>query len=238
MLGLIEKSRERARQATEQETERQTFLESEGERQAREFLGDLGEPEITNAFENLEQKNYVRPTAEPYQIAQIDIGFSFQSLLETSTQQIARVIMAIVEQEAPIHVKDVFTRTSAVWGQKAGSNITARIMEALRLLEQAKHIELRGEFVWKIGGEIRVRSRDNVSIPAERIAPEEIREAILLVFRDGHKFNKPNLINEVRTIFGFSRTGGSLQQVIEQAIDDLLSEGVIGEGSTGIGLRQ
>jgi len=46
------------------------------------------------------------------------------------------------------------------------------------------------------------------------------------------------VINEVRTIFGFSRTGGSLEQVFEQAVDNLLSEGTIGEGSTGIGLRQ
>lgn len=77
-------------------------------------------------------------------------------------------------------------------------------MEVRRLLEQAKHIEMRGEFVWKIGGEIRVRSRSGVSISAERIAPEEIREAVSLVLRDGHKFTKPNLTNE-------ARTGGSLQ---------------------------
>ncbi len=219
------------------ETERQTCLESETERQAQEFLGELSEMEIGSIFEILEQKNYIRPIVEPYQMANISFGFNFQSLLEATTQQIAGVIMKIVEQEAPIHVKDVFTRTAAVWGQKSGSNIAARVMEVLRLLEQAKHIKIRGEFIWKIGGEIRVRSRNGVPIPAERIAPEEIREAVLLVLGDGHKFNKPNLINEIRTIFGFNRTGASLQHVIEQAIDDLLSEGIVGEGSTGIGLR-
>ena len=130
------------------------------------------------------------------------------------------------------------TRTATVWGTTAGSRIQARMMEVLLLLEQAKHIELRGEFVWKNDGVVRVRARNGIPIPAERIAPEEIREAILLVLRDNHKFSKPNLINEVRTIFGFSRTGGNLQQVIEQAIDNLLVEGVIGEGSTGIGLRK
>ncbi|MBA3631295.1 MAG: DUF3320 domain-containing protein [Acidobacteria bacterium] len=237
LLNLIEQSRERAKKESEQETERQTFLEAENEQQAREFLGELSETEIGSIFENLEQKNYIRPIAEPYRMAQTDIRFNFQSLLEAATQQIAQVVMAIVEQEAPMHVKDVFTRTASVWGQKAGSNISARIMEILRLLEQAKHIELRGEFVWKIGGEIRVRSRNNIPIPAERIAPEEIREAILLILSNNHKFNQQNLVNEVRTIFGFNRTGASLQQTIEQAIDNLLIEGVIGEGSTGIGLR-
>lgn len=238
LLNLIEQSRTRARREREQETERQHFLEAENERQAREFLGELNETEIGNAFENLEQKNYVRPIAEPYQMAQVDIGFTFQTLLEAATQQIAKVVMTVVEQEAPIHVKDVFTRTATGWGTTAGSRIQARIMEVLRLLEQAKHVELRGEFVWKNGGEIRVRSRISVPIPAERLAPEEIREAILLILRDGHKFTKQNLINEVRTVFGFARTGASLQQTIERAFDDLLSEGIIGEGSTGIGLRQ
>ena len=238
LLGLIENSRTRARQESEQETERQTFLETESEHQAREFLGDLGEAEIIDALENLEQKEYVRPIVEPYQMAQIDIDFNFQSLLEATTQQIAKVIMTTVEREAPIHVKDIFTRTSAAWGQKAGSKITARIMEVLQLLEQAKHIEMRGEFVWEIGSKVRVRSRNNIPIPVERIAPEEIREAIVLILCDGHKFTKPNLINEVRAMFGFSRTGGSLQKIIEQAVSSLLDECIIGEGSTGVGLRK
>ena len=36
----------------------------------------------------------------------------------------------------------------------------------------------------------------------------------------------------------FCETRGSLQQVIEQVVDNLLGEGIIGEGSTGIGLRK
>ncbi|MDQ3179975.1 MAG: DUF3320 domain-containing protein [Acidobacteriota bacterium] len=230
LLGLIEQSRERAKRESEQETERQTSLESEADQQARDFLGDLSETEIGNIFENLEQKDYVRPTAEPYQMAQIDIGFSFQSLLNASDQQIAKVLSAVVEQEAPIHAKDIFTRTASVWGTRTGSNISARIMNVLRLMERAKLIEIRGEFVWKVDGKLRLRSRNDTSILAERIAPEEIRELILLVLRGGHKFNKQNLINEVRTVFGFSRTGASLQQSIERVIDDLLSEGLVGEG--------
>lgn len=236
LISLIEQSRQNARRETEQETERQHFLETENERQAREFLGELSESEIGNVFEDFEKKNYVRPIAVPYQTAQVESGFGFQPLHYSSDQEIAGVLSVIIEQEAPIHIKDVFTRTAWAWKQKAGSNISARIMNVLRLMERAKLVEIHDEFVWKIDGEIRVRSRNGTNIPAERIAPEEVREAVLLVLRDGHKFTKPNLINEVRTILGFNRTGGSLQQVIEQSIDSLLNEGIIGEGSTGIGL--
>ena len=116
--------------------------------------------------------------------------------------------------------------------------VSARIMNVLRLMERAKLIEIRDEFVWKIDGKFSVRSRNGTNIPAEHIPPEEIRALILLILRDGHKFTKQDLINEVRTVFGFSRTGTSLQQTIERVIDNLLSEGIVGEGSTGIGLRQ
>jgi very-short-patch-repair endonuclease/signal recognition particle GTPase len=237
LLKLVEQSCERTKREGEQEAERQSFAESEAEQQAREFLGDLNEIEIGNIFENLEQKSYIRPTAEPYRTAQIDIGFSSQTLLDASDKQIAKVLMAIVEQEAPVHVKEIFARTASVWQTTAGSRIQARIIDVLRLMERAKLIEIRGEFVWKLDGEVKIRSRNGTNIPAERIAPEEIRELTLLILRDGHKFNKQSLINEVRTVFGFNRTGASLQQAIERVIDDLLREGLVGEGSAGIGLR-
>jgi len=45
------------------------------------------------------------------------------------------------------------------------------------------------------------------------------------------------LINEVRSVFGYTRTGETLQAVVGGVIDQMLSSGAIGEGSTGIGLR-
>ena len=113
LLDLIENSRENARRESEQETERQAFLETESERQAKEFLGELNDVEISNIFENLEQNDYVRPTAEPYRMAQVNISLSYQLLLDASDQQIGRVLLAIIEQEDPIHVKDIFTRTAS-----------------------------------------------------------------------------------------------------------------------------
>lgn len=238
LLDLIRQSRENARKETEQEAERLAFLETEAERQAREFLGELNDVEIGNIFETLEQTDYIRPIAEPYQITQFDQTNPYQTLLGASDQQVARVVMLILEQESPIHFKDIFTRTASFWEQKAGSNISARIVDVLRLMERAKLIEIRNEFVWKPDGAIRVRSRNETGIPAERIAPEEVREVVLLVLKNGHKFTRQSLINEVRTVFGFSRTGPSLQQAIDRIVEQLLNENRIGEGSTGIGLIQ
>jgi len=41
-------------------------------------------------------------------------------------------------------------------------------------------------------------------------------------------------VNAVRTVLGFSRTGGKLEERIGQAIQALISSGKAGEGSAGL----
>ncbi|MGH9949174.1 MAG: DUF3320 domain-containing protein, partial [Pyrinomonadaceae bacterium] len=237
ILRLVESSRERARREVEQQTELTELANQRAEEVAREFLGDLTGVEIDDIFRNVEQRGYARPVVQPYQSAQFEIGDNFGSLLYATTQQLAKVLMTIVEIEGPLHFKDVCTRAAAVWGQKTGSNITERILQVLRTIEQAKHIEFRGDFLLACDRPISVRSRAGTNIPTDRISPDEIREAIKLILGSGHKFERAALVNEVRTVFGFSRTGGSLQTVIGGVIDKMMGEGILGEGSTGIGLR-
>jgi len=236
LLELIALSRENVRRANQQETLHQVFIEGGPKTQARNSSGKLDEAEGSDVISHAVQNGYVRPGAEHYQITKVGRRNSSHSLVEASVQQITEILLLIIEKEAPIHLKDIFTRTASFWDQRAGSNISARIMGVLQIMARAKLIELRGEFVWKPDGKVRVRSRNETGIPAERIAPEEIRGAILLILQGGHKFTKEHLINEVRSVFGFTRTGRALKEVIERAIEALLTEHVIGEGSTGIGL--
>jgi hypothetical protein len=82
-----------------------------------------------------------------------------------------------------------------------------------------------------------MRSRSGLRIPGDRIAPEEYREALLAVLADGHAFSRVQLINEVRAVFGFSRTGPVLDEAIGLAITLLLQEGKLGEAHNGLRLR-
>lgn len=237
ILELVKLSRSRAQREIEQQNEQAMLATEQAEEEARQFLGDLTAIRIGDLFENAEKRGYIRPIAHPYQTAQIEIGESYGSLLYATIQQLAKVLMTIVEVEGPIHFKDVCTRAAAVWGQKTGSNISERISYVLRTIEQAKHIEFRGDFLVVCNQPITVRSRTGTNIPTDRIAPDEIGEAIQLILKNGHKFERAALVNEVRTVFGYNRTGGSLQAVIGSVIDEMLGKGLIGEGSTGIGLR-
>jgi very-short-patch-repair endonuclease len=239
LLGLIEKSRETARREHDEEIEREKFIQSENEKLARQFLGEISDVEIEGIFTNAESQNYVRPQAAEYEFAEISNFVSWQTLLDAPTAQLAQAILQIVEVESPVHFKDLAIRSATAWGTRAGSRITSRIAEIVQLLRQANRLELRGEFVWKPNGEFQLRSRSGTQIPAERIAPEEVQEAILQVLRAGKSgFTRPELVNEARAVFGFNRTGAALQQVINDAVDALLAKGLIGEGSLGIALRE
>ena len=59
-----------------------------------------------------------------------------------------------------------------------------------------------------------------------------------MVLRASNVLERKVLINSVRSLFGFSRTGTTLETAIGAAIDGLLSEQILGEGSAGIRLRE
>ena len=239
LLNLIEKSRQNARREHDEEREREKSIQAENEKLAREFLGEISDGEIDGIFANVGGNNYVRPEASEYEFAEISNFVSWQTFLDAPTAQLAQAILQIVEIESPIHFKDLTIRAATAWGTRTGSRITNRIAEIVQFLQQANRLSLRGDFIWKLNGDVQLRSRNGTQIPAERIAPEEVQEAILQVLRAGQSgFTRPELVNEARAVFGFNRTGASLQQIINDAVDALLIKGSIGEGSLGIALRE
>jgi hypothetical protein len=124
-----------------------------------------------------------------------------------------------------------------MWDTRAGTRIQSRIVDACTLAERQHLIERRGEFLWNPGQDVAVRSRAGTRIPAERIAPEEYRAAVMAVLDGNRAFARPALVNEVRALLGFARTGPSLDDAIGTTVGALLAEGVLGEGSTGVRRR-
>ena len=83
-----------------------------------------------------------------------------------------------------------------------------------------------------------MRSRAGMRIPAELVAPQEYRQAILTVLGNGHGFARADLSNEVRALLGYGRASEPLHQAVEAQVSQLLAEGMLGEGSAGLTLRQ
>ena len=182
-------------------------------------------------------EGYVPPTAAPYLVASISGSPARQGVLEASSYEIQNALVAVVDQEGPIHEQQLLTRVAGLWGNRAGPRIAERILEACGSAVSGGRIRQRGRFLWPASGQLALRDRSAFPMPAEQICPEEYREAALAVLRTGYGFSREELKTEVRSLLGFSRTGHLLEAEIERAIEGLLAEGVVGEASSGIRLR-
>ncbi|HXG18189.1 MAG TPA: DUF3320 domain-containing protein [Methylomirabilota bacterium] len=227
LLGLIAATRKHAQE------------EAEAEREARIREAARAAEESTSSMtaSTSELNEYERPTAAPYRFTKGEGRYAGKEILAAPTHQLLQAITAVVETEAPLHFTDLAARVASMWGSRLGSRISTRIAEVCQAAERDGLLVQRDSFILHPDGRCTVRSRAGTRIPAERIAPDEYRAAVLLVLRSGHSFIRSELINEVRAVFGFSRTGFQLEAAMSNVINQLLADEKIGEGSMGLRLR-
>ena len=181
------------------------------------------------------------PQAQPYKFAPTPLLYVGQDLNAAPASFISQALAEVAVVEAPLHIADMAARVAARWGaDRVGPRMMRRIRAVAEGCARQGKLSLRGDFVYPtaVNEAVAVRSRAGTKIPPERIAPEEYRAAVLLILRAGDGLDRKILTNTVRSLFGFSRTGPTLETAIGRAIDALLTENIVGEGSTGIKLRE
>jgi len=239
LMELIERDRQAVRLEQASEAEARARL-AELEEAAQQEIQESAGIDKTLQAESLRQGAVTTVDAIPYKFAKAPLLFSGQDLNTAPTSQIERAVNEVVAVEAPLHIRDLASRVSARWGYSVvGPSMMRRIRTVVEENAQKRKLFLRGDFVFARPAPetITVRSRAGTNIPAERIAPEEYKAAILMVLRASDGLNRKALTNTVRALFGFSRTGPNLETAIGAAIDSLLAEHTVGEGSTGIKMR-
>lgn len=193
-----------------------------------------GEPPAS-PLETVRESALAPPRSAPYVAAQLGAREERRGVLEASFTALLACVLDVARGEAPVHRADLFARVAAACGDaRVGTRIERRLEEALAGSEQRGAILRRGDFVYLPDGGVTVRSRAATGIPAERIAPEEYRAAVLLVLDARGRRARPALAADVRGVLGFSRTGAKLEARITEALDALLQAGEIGETSTGL----
>jgi very-short-patch-repair endonuclease len=237
LLRLIEEARARSLDEAEAERQAKERAAAEASVQAAQDA-EIARQEAAVLMARTEGKIYERPVALPYAITPGEGRFAGSEILEAPLSQLVAAVTEVVAIEAPIHAAELATRVAGLWGSRTGPRKQARIQQACESAERSGALQRRGEFLWSPDGTCRLRSRSGTRIGANRIAPEEYAEAILAVLGTGFGFSRPQLIQEVRAVLGFSRTGANLDEAIGAAIDHLIQEGKLGEGSSGIRLRE
>jgi very-short-patch-repair endonuclease len=239
LLGQIETARQHARQVADAQAA------AEAEAQVRRKRAETAAAEAERAVRLAapapasSNGDYQRPAAPAYRLTPGEGRYS-SDILAAPTSQVQKAVLEVVEVEAPLNVADLVTRVAGMWGARTGARIRARVLDALEACRNASQpaLALQGGFVARPGATAAVRSRAGTHIPPERVAPEEYRQAILLILSGGRGFSRAELSNEVRALLGFGRATEALHQAVEAQVSQLLAEGRLGEGSTGLTLRQ
>ncbi len=214
LLRLIQEARSRSLEELEAEREARDRAAEEAAEEAKILPG-----ETAPVAEGSEERIYERPVAPPYTVTPGEDRFAGQDILDAPRSQLVRAVTEVLENEAPVHATDLFTRVAGLWGTRLGSRVQARIQEACEAAERGGALQRRGDFYWSPEGTCRLRSRSGTRIPANRIAPEEHEAAVLAVLGTGFGFSRPQLIQEARSVLGFSRTGPHLDEAMGAAID-------------------
>jgi very-short-patch-repair endonuclease len=226
IVSLVEAARQRARDTAVHASAAPPAVPTAGTAAPAEAIEQPAAP-----------NDYERPVGVAYTFSEGEGRYAGRELLGEPPATLATAIGTVVEIESPVHIDDVVTRVAGMWDTRAGTRIHARIVDACALAQRQHLVERRGDFLWNPGQEAVVRSRAGTRIPAERIAPEEYRAAVKMVLESGCGFARPALVTEVRSVLGFARTGAALDEAIGSALDAMLADGVLGEGSTGVRLR-
>jgi very-short-patch-repair endonuclease/DNA polymerase III delta prime subunit len=251
LMRLIEVSRVQGRQdAAAREAAEEQRLRDEADREQQRIaqVASASAPEAVDSAAPAQPPAPAPPSAEeipapqsvPYRMADTASTFAGTDILAAPQSLLLNALRVVVDAEAPLHLDDATARVAAMWGlTRTGSRMESRIVQAVEAAQAQGILARRGDFLYAPGGPVAVRSRREVRIPAERIAPEEYREAAVQVLRAAPGgLPRKELTAQVRSMLGFSRTGARLEEAIGAALEALLADGTCGEASTGIRLRQ
>jgi very-short-patch-repair endonuclease len=173
----------------------------------------------------------------PYQRARPIPSGTPDDLLRAPDRVLAAQIAEVLEVEGPLHESDLFSRVAEYWDAlRVGIRIEARLRQVLAGLAASGTVVREGEFANIPGRPIHPRSRTGTRIPAERIAPSEYRAAVLAVLGTGPR-SRDELLTDARRLLGFDRTGPGLKDRLSGAMEALVLEGLVGQGSAGYALR-
>lgn len=181
-----------------------------------------------NTAENIENWTEEYVISEPATIpSYIDLSE------ESSARHLVPFVLDVVRVEEPIHKELLLKRlrdTSNVG--KVGSRIRKTVDRAIKLAS----VEVEGDYLWASSSrkiEVR-RANPFENRDISQIALEELREAVLATVRHATGITQSELIQSVRQIYGWKRSGSQIESQISQEIDFLLDCGHVLESGGGL----
>lgn len=176
----------------------------------------------------------VESWTEEYQIAEPATIPSHINLSEmSSARHLVPFINEVVGLEQPIHKELLLKRLRDASNiGKVGSLIRRTVDRALLLAD----IDTENEYLWNSSSRaVSVRRASPFeSRDISMICVEELRTALEAAVNQATGISKSELVQSVRTIFGWKRIGTQIESQLIDEIDHLIEVGVLAESSGGL----
>jgi hypothetical protein len=133
-------------------------------------------------------------------------------------------IQTLAEHEAPLHLDVAYERLRDWWNVgRIGPNIRGNINLAM----QRAQVVRDGDFLMIPGSDVTsVRTpTGEVARKVEQVHLEELAIATVLTIRDVGAINRSEVAQGVARVFGWTRTGATVDRRINEAIDRLITDG-------------
>jgi len=133
-------------------------------------------------------------------------------------------IQTLVEHEGPVHLDFAYERLRDWWGVgRIGSNIRNNINLAVQRAEVVRD----GDFLMLPGSEVtQVRTpTENAARKVEQVHLDELALAAILTIRDVGAVSRREVVQGVARIFGWTRNGTVVDRRVNEAIDQLVTDG-------------
>ena len=155
---------------------------------------------------------------------------------EVPPSEMADWVESVVEAESPVHLAEIASRVAGHCGvHRVGHRIQAAVDRGATYAARQGRILQRGDFLWAPRMEsppVRDRSgMPNSTRKIERVAPEEIAEALILVVERGIGVTPPDAVVNAARMLGYARVTENIKGPIETVIQGLLSGGRLREAN-------
>lgn len=149
-------------------------------------------------------------------------------------QKLESAILALVEQEAPIHLKLVIDRISGAAGfTRAGAKIKHRIEEVVRTLGWRNRIRYNDPFLFHADDRpLRLRDWSELESGMRKpdyLCDEELKLAISLSVKDALSIDHEDAINAALMLIGFKRVTAPYREKAVSLIHQMLEAGQLEE---------
>ncbi|MDZ7760180.1 MAG: DUF3320 domain-containing protein [Desulfovermiculus sp.] len=165
----------------------------------------------------------------PYHMASMHVDLGDIELHEVSSEDLGDWIEEIVKVESPVHLLEVTSRIISAAGiQRSGRRIRAAIERGAKQAAKKGRVVRKRDFLWQSDMKVPV-VRDRSMLPSssrkiERVAPEEIKEAVRMVVHKGVGMTKEEALVEACRLLGYARATENIRQYVEQYIQNLLND--------------